>query len=587
MKNINFKNLSIEDLVELNQKIDRRIEKLRVKIAEKQESKSFFDFSSFMKNMQYVILIISVCALTYANSLTNKFTSEDYHLILNNEFIPYWENVKNLFGRERLRPIPITSGARPLSLFSLMIDYRVWKYNPFGYHLTNVVLHTLVCLLVFVLFRLLRAGPDFSFITAVIYAVHPVGGEVVNVAGFRGDLIGAMFFLTGIIFFVKMVEKKQYFYVIPLFLSYLLAMLAKEVCIVLPLVLLLYLFVFKLIKKGLVIAVCLPMILFGGAYFLFFWLARYNYYIFRIIFINLTGPIKPYSSVMAYLNTVLITFFYYIKNSFLPFALSYDYQLTIPKFFSFSSLMGLLFLFTAVYGLIKIKDRILKFSLGLFLITYLPVSNLVPLVNTVADRYLYIPMIGFSFVLLNVFRIVFENIEKKTIQTVKVKKIFTVEISSLLTILFLGLCIGISFNRNYIFKDMFSLYKNTVKKSPANVRVRYNLAVAYRQKGRWALSNEQLEKVMSLNKQYKTDDVWQMMGKNYQRLGNNNEAKRYYARVLLLYPKKGAMNNLADILLREGNKKSSLVLWKKVLESYPEDKTALAGLDLIKNMDNK
>ena len=60
----------------------------------------------------------------------------------------------------------------------------------------------------------------------------------------------------------------------------------------------------------------------------------------------------------------------------------------------------------------------------------------------------------------------------------------------------LSLFYGVSFNRNFIFRDNLSLYINSEKKFPGNVRVIYNLAVAYGEYGNWEASNKYFEKVL-------------------------------------------------------------------------------------------
>ena len=78
--------------------------------------------------------------------------------------------------------------------------------------------------------------------------------------------------------------------------------------------------------------------------------------------------------------------------------------------------------------------------------------------------------------------------------------------------------------------------------------------------------------------------VWQMMAENYQILGKKNQAKKYYIKVLLLNPNKEIINNLAVILFKEGDTKSSRKLWEKLLEIYPNDKMEQSWLNALKNI---
>lgn len=98
---------------------------------------------------------------------------------------------------------------RPLTSLTFLIDYHFWKLNPFGYNLTNTALHACVSMLLFILLdRTLKggaclAGRQAAFLTALIYAVHPVQTEAVTYIASRGDLLGALAALGCLYFYQK------------------------------------------------------------------------------------------------------------------------------------------------------------------------------------------------------------------------------------------------------------------------------------------------------------------------------------------------------------------------------------------------
>ena len=394
-----------------------------------------------MEKRYYLLILVIICLAAYFNTLFNGFTSEDFELIYKNDFITSWENSKILFSKENiLTPAPIKNGARPLTLLSFMLDYSLWGFEPLGYHITNLVLHTANCLLVFWLFILIGLKEETALGAAAVWALHPIQGEVVNVPGFRGDLLACLFFLFALIFFLKFHTQKKKGMLIMVLASYLIALLSKEIAIMLPGVILLYYIVFLKKKNYYIMNLSIPLILIGGTYLIFFWLKRYDYYIFNVIYVNLKGPVRPYTSIAAYCNLILMTFFHYVKSILAPFFLSYDYQLDIPETLTFGTLSGLIFLVITAYVIIKSRNKYLKFGLGFFMVTYIPLSNILPLFNIVADRYMYIPMIGFScasavFVRRLVLGFFGRVYSSEFVEKMKIRPVFMVSIFVLATLL--------------------------------------------------------------------------------------------------------------------------------------------------------
>lgn len=106
----------------------------------------------------------------------------------------------------------------PLTWLTLGADYVVWGMNPFGYHLTNVVLHALNTVLLFVVARrlLARAVPDApppawqlgALAAALAWALHPLRAESVAWVTERRDLVSGAFALLTVLAYVTMTERQ-------------------------------------------------------------------------------------------------------------------------------------------------------------------------------------------------------------------------------------------------------------------------------------------------------------------------------------------------------------------------------------------
>ena len=131
-----------------------------------------------MLSKKHIYLILAfLCFLVYANSLNNAFISDDIPSIVKNPFISHPWRVWT-----------------DLAAFLNSLNYLVSGYNPFSYHLTNIIMHALVTILVF-LFLNLFFKVEASFLAACLFAVHPIHTEAVTWISGRGYLINALFIL--------------------------------------------------------------------------------------------------------------------------------------------------------------------------------------------------------------------------------------------------------------------------------------------------------------------------------------------------------------------------------------------------------
>ena len=172
--------------------------------------------------------------ISYSSILKSFFLSDDFVLI----------------GRVLEGDLSVTWGLgqggffRPLVILSYVVDSRLWVTNPFGYHLTNVALHTLNSYLVFILSaRLMRRNrhdPAISFRISVaaglIFLLLPSHTEAVSWISGRTDLIATLFFLLALIFYDSYQQERHIPYLAATLVLFTLAIFAKESAICLPLI---------------------------------------------------------------------------------------------------------------------------------------------------------------------------------------------------------------------------------------------------------------------------------------------------------------------------------------------------------------
>ena len=131
---------------------------------------------------------------------------------------------------------------QPLAWVSLACDFLLWGMDPFGYHLTNVVLHALAAVVLYIVIQQLLAlargpgGPERAACAAfgaLCFAVHPLRVESVAWVSERRDVLSGLFYMATIAAYLKSRAKAKPWRAIAL-LSFIFALLSKGTAVTLP-----------------------------------------------------------------------------------------------------------------------------------------------------------------------------------------------------------------------------------------------------------------------------------------------------------------------------------------------------------------
>jgi tetratricopeptide (TPR) repeat protein len=91
----------------------------------------------------------------------------------------------------------------PLMYTSFWLEYRLWGATPGPYHATNVVLHALNAVLVMLLLRRLGLSRVAAWLTAVLFALHPLQAESVAWVTERKNVLSASFYLIAFLLYAR------------------------------------------------------------------------------------------------------------------------------------------------------------------------------------------------------------------------------------------------------------------------------------------------------------------------------------------------------------------------------------------------
>lgn len=517
-----------------------------------------------------LLLPSSLSILIYLNCLQHSFVYDDESTVIYNYFIRDWSNLPKLFTAQYFaRSAELTY--RPVVTLSYFIDYTIWHLDPLGYHLSNILLHVANSTLFFVFALQVLKKRTTALISALFFSSYPLFSEAVNAVGFREDLLAFLFFLLAFILYLKndaknLAESGQrgyvFYYVLSL-LSYGLSLFSKEMAITFPIAIVLYDFIFR----GLSIKIL--------RYYAGYLFVTLFYIIIR--FVVLYNPQEsriryPYEGLFARFSTPISMLAYYVKMLFIPVPLNADYvvplslsPITIPFWLS-------LLLLTAIGSIafrFRHRQKHVYFFILWFFVTLIPVMNIIPLGNIMAERYLYLPGAGFCAAIACLVSngLIPQYSSEKTII---IHSPFANEKSgkfppcpgsssqkTLIAFIFIFVFIltgnaYLTLSRNSDWKDGLQLWSKTTRISPNSLRAHINLGNAYLKEGFNAAALAEYKTAWSINPV--DADVYNNLGVYYNTIGLLDEAIQNYQKCLMIRPTDAKAHNNAGVVLTRQKK---------------------------------
>ena len=369
---------------------------------------------------------------------------------------------------------------RPVHLASLMLDAAVWGREPFGYHLTSILLHAANVVLLWLLVRDVLAQGRWSgatpqaivpMLAALAFAVHPVVVEAVCEPTFREDLLAAAFTLTAVVLAGRHAaspagDLRRAFGCAA---CCLLAVASKESGVAAPFVLAAYRGLFHRGDRSRFWTVAIG----GGLVAVMAFLAA------RFLLepspsrIFEARPEYPGGSLWEAVKIEPRILALYAQLIVCPMNLCADYGgISVGHLPLWAALVVLTVL--AVFAAIAAwRDQRIAFGLALVLVPLLPVSNLVPIYRAAADRYLYLPLAGVACIAACLLDSAWVNARESRRQTVVV--------AAILVIVALALaCVG----RQAVWSTQLALWEDTHARNPASFNGANGLSGALREAGR-------------------------------------------------------------------------------------------------------
>jgi protein O-mannosyl-transferase len=400
---------------------------------------------------------------------------------------------------------------RPLTELTFWINNALFGRSPISWHVVDLILHLLVVALVWDVLRKL-IGDRAAFIAAAIFAVHPMMTEPVAYVFARATLLAALFSLLAMRAWIG-----GRFWVAAIWFA--VAMLAKEECAALPLLLILlpkqsrdhrerYPFVAMLLialSIGLRTLIAAASIQGSG--------------------VGAHAGISP----LAYLESQGVVIWRYLRLFAIPWGFSIDPSLTRPPLW----IAILAWISLAAVCLVPFRGRF-WFLMGLLLLA--PSSSILPAADLAADRRMYLPMIAFCACA----GILLQPVDRRAIVAIV-----------------LGV-IAISIRYSILWTRPAALWSEATRLAPHAVRPRIQLARA--------LPPEQALEVLKDGDEPSATE----RGRLFLTLGRPADALSAFGRALALAPNDAsAISNRAVALAALGSRDAAIPEFQRALQKDP------------------
>ena len=502
------------------------------------------------------------------------------------------------------------SGVRPMLALSFWANWRESDGDTLSYHALNVIFHLLNSVLVFLIVRKLlalarrsegstraAASELFAAFAAGLFLLHPAQTESVAYIASRSENQSALFYFGAFAVFLyrreQAVSWSRAAVILALFAG---AVFTKEHTITLPALLLLtdYFwnpgFTFEGVRRNWRLYAPIAAGAVGG-----------TLVIFRLVRgAESAGFGLKDLSWYEYFFTQCRAVFVYFRLFLFPTGQTIDYDFPISRtVFEHGAIIGLIVLLAIAGAALYFRRRypLAAYGLLVFFILLAPTSSILPIKDPVAERRLYLPMIGLLLVLL------------EFLPRLRWRK---PGLAAGLAVILVAAA-GASYARNRVWSSAEALWKDAVAKTPDRARVRFQLAYAYFAMGRCGEAVQQYEKVAALERpDYRLLVDWALA---YDCMGRPGEAQQrlaqaagmeptahVYALIGMVQAKQGHVTQASEaldraekldpnfdmtyvyrgnLLLQRGDSAAAAHQYRRALAINPRNQAAIQALSLV------
>jgi len=571
-----------------------------------------------MKNPIFQVLIITVLSLLcYSNTFHVPFVFDGQEQIRDN---PVVHGLSNFFENNRGYAF---NKNRFVCFFTFALNYSLGGLNVTGYHLLNLAIHIVNALLVYALIRLTFRTPFFrecanpskgtllAFVVALLFVCHPLQTQAVTYIYQRLASLGTLFYLLSVVLYVQArlrlgtsgasggtdaegstgeAKPGRIWTVLLLagsLLSAVLAMKTKEFSVTLPFIVLLFEFSFfrgewrrrtLYLLPVLVTIPIVPMSIFFQGFSAapegagLSPAAGSSSHLLSIV--NEQFRVETTLPRWDYLLTQFRVIVTYLRLLILPTNQNLDYDYPVYSNFFTSPVLLSLLLLTALFVIsvycywrtrqtsprpMAAEFRLIGFGILWFFMTLSVTSSIIPIADVIYEHRLYLPLVGAAAAVAATFALIFKRISMN----------FGFAIPTLLTALVVcGFGVA-TFQRNLVWENKITLWRDVAAKSPVKVRPYNNLGAALNEEGRFPEAISVLSRAIEIKPDH--PEAWYNLGRTYVITGRYPKAIPLLEKAIRLKSDYvDAYINLAAALNRERRFDETIALLESQLSRWRE-----------------
>ncbi|MGA2243603.1 MAG: tetratricopeptide repeat protein [Verrucomicrobiota bacterium] len=493
-------------------------------------------------------LLVLVTLLAYLPILRNGYVNfDDQDYVTENSMVKQgltWQGFLWAFDSWH------ASNWHPLTWLSHMADCDVFRLNPGGHHLVNLLFHAANAWLLFVLWRRLTGLTWPGAVVAALFAWHPLHVESVAWVSERKDVLGTFFALLALLSYVRWAKdasgtvQRRFFWLAVVMFAF--SLLSKPMAVTLPLVMLLLDFwpLGRLAMDPLAAGVGATASAWGG------WkrltAEKWPFFLLSLASCVVTilaqraeaiVPLAKYSLVLR-LENVFTAYAAYLGKTVCPIHLAVFYPLIRPGLPAVALSAALLAAISAlVWWRVKAQPYLAVGWLW-FLGTLVPVIGVLQVGDqAMADRYTYFPLIGIFFGA--VFGL--KDLARRAPWLNR-------WLAAAAVLALVGCLAGTELQLRY-WRNSETLFTHALEVTPDNATARLNLGEAFQEQNRAenAVTNYQ----RSLELQPGQFEIYNNLGRLFNDQGETAKALDYCRTAVELNPRSSQSHNGLGMVLAE------------------------------------
>jgi len=496
------------------------------------------------------LLIVLACLTVYIPAMRAGFVWDDDSMLTGNIVLDENGLYQSWFTTKQGNYWPIT-------WTSYWLEHKLWKLKPAGYHITNILIHTVCSLLIWRI--LVQLNIPAAFAAAIIFAVHPVNVESVAWIAQRKTILAMLFFLLSLFYYLRFDQTgRRVFYALSVIL-FILAMLSKGSVVGLPVVILLCVWWLRGIIARRDIIRSIPFFVVSAVMSAVEIWFQYSRAIGEDVVRSDSFPSRLAGAGWAV--------WFYLYKAVLPVNLAFIYprwKINPANLVSYVPGLLLVILLVVAWRYRRGWGRPVFFALSFYVVMLLPVLGFFNIYfmrySFVADHYQYVSIIS---VICLVVGVIYRYLGLGVLR-----------IAAILALIILGTA---AWQRSSDYRNSETLWYDTLAKDPNSWMAHNEVGLIIKSQGRPDEAAGHYRKALELKPDYV--EAYNNLGNTFQFQRKFDEAVEYYRQALNFAPKSAEThNNLGAALQRLGRLDEAISHFREALKKRPDFVEALNNL---------